>query len=439
MTDDARRNAWPGRTRSGGLTPWETMSIVEILGIIASMDEGSAHGDAQAVLTAIDSVEAIARTLQTGFSADGVLMGRAAQGAVDAAQRLGAEMSQSAGEARTGAGALSEAAGILGAAHGQEPLLRLYQQRLQDHPEDAAQVRSQVRGIMSGTYGTPMVTAAAALPEPAHPVGDDAFGAASPGGFGGGGPGGGGAAPSGAHPQSAALTDIDGTGPGGGPPGGPGGGGDVPVAPAPNAAVPAGAQVPTTGGPNPGPPGPGGGDPSRLNRGGLGAPVGTVPATPAGGRGRGAGDGTGSPGSPGSPGSNLPEGVIGLPPTTFAPSATIVSSPGPGVPGGPPTGTPAGGARPAPAPGPGGAGPHSRDTRHRPAHYLQDGENGREIVGDLPLVGPPVIGDWSPQALPTTVDDSGFGAVAVPASGREPVPAVDDGQTGSPQSDPPER
>ncbi|MFT4127994.1 MAG: hypothetical protein QM662_17415, partial [Gordonia sp. (in: high G+C Gram-positive bacteria)] len=53
-----------------------------------------------------------------------------------------------------------------------------------------------------------------------------------------------------------------------------------------------------------------------------------------------------------------------------------------------------------------------RDDRHRPAAYLHSGEHGREIVGDLPLVGPSVLGDWSARAA-----TSAAAGVAAPTTG----------------------
>ncbi|QTI71200.1 hypothetical protein [Gordonia polyisoprenivorans] len=417
MTGDGDRNARRSGERPAdcGSTDWGSMSITEILTIISSMKQGAAQGDADAVLVAIEKVEGIAHALLNGFTDDGVLMGQAARGAVDAALRLGGEMSASVADARGSAAAMTEAAGILGATHGQKPLLEAYRTRLQDHPEDAAAVRSQVRSIMRGTYGGPIVGAAAALPSPVGPIGTDSYA-----GVGGGSGSADGASPSGSGPsgqQSASLIDVDDTGPagpGGGPDGGGPTGGDTPTT-----AVPAAGPASTTGGGGgSGPSGSGGGgnNPSALTRGGLGSPVTPGAAVPATGRGTAGGSEGATAG-----GAGLPEGVISLPPTAFAPPATLAGTPGAGAAGAGTPGSPGGGMRPTTGPGagPGAAGgARSRDTRHRPPHYLNDGENGREIVGELPLVGPPVIGDWSPQALAPTVDDSGFEAVALPISDR---------------------
>jgi len=49
----------------------------------------------------------------------------------------------------------------------------------------------------------------------------------------------------------------------------------------------------------------------------------------------------------------------------------------------------------------GGGGVRDRgDNKHPSARYLNTRDHGEEIVGDLPLVGPPVIGDWVPQSMP---------------------------------------
>jgi hypothetical protein len=36
-----------------------------------------------------------------------------------------------------------------------------------------------------------------------------------------------------------------------------------------------------------------------------------------------------------------------------------------------------------------------KDGQHRAPSYLHTRDNGDEIVGRLPLVGPPVLGDWA--------------------------------------------
>lgn len=72
----------------------------------------------------------------------------------------------------------------------------------------------------------------------------------------------------------------------------------------------------------------------------------------------------------------------------------------------------------------------SDDERHKTAPYLHNREHGAEIVGALPLVGPPVVGDWLPVATTAT------GPHADPATAREPAPSPQDptvtpGRTGT--------
>ncbi|KXP11883.1 hypothetical protein AXK60_24495 [Tsukamurella pseudospumae] len=70
------------------------------------------------------------------------------------------------------------------------------------------------------------------------------------------------------------------------------------------------------------------------------------------------------------------------------------------------TGAPTtGGARPASGPygmpPAGGAGQRGQgDGRHRVPAYLIDRRNGEELVGDMPLVGPGVIGQWRSDGAP---------------------------------------
>lgn len=48
------------------------------------------------------------------------------------------------------------------------------------------------------------------------------------------------------------------------------------------------------------------------------------------------------------------------------------------------------------APGAGGRGfGRDKDGEHRAPSYLHTRENAEEMIGRLPLVGPPVLGDWA--------------------------------------------
>lgn len=83
--------------------------------------------------------------------------------------------------------------------------------------------------------------------------------------------------------------------------------------------------------------------------------------------------------------------------------------------------TPSSGARATSMPmggAPGGAGQRGKDGRHRVPAYLIDRANGDEIVGERPLVAPPVIGQ------------APAGAVAAPSAPQRPGPPRGPGRDG---------
>ena len=119
---------------------------------------------------------------------------------------------------------------------------------------------------------------------------------------------------------------------------------------------------------------------------------------------------TGTPGSP----TSTPRTING--PVTPGGPRTTISPRGAGpvstTTGTPPTSTVPGTTRPTAGgtvpPGARSAGSREGDGRHTVAGYLRAQGNGAEAVGSLPLVSPPVLGDWS--AGPETAerdDDSG--------------------------------
>ncbi|MGW5522542.1 hypothetical protein [Gordonia sp. NPDC003950] len=418
-----RPTAGAEHCRPGAQTPWGSMSIGEILHILTTMSESSARGDAEAVTIAIATIAGIADALAGAFDNVGVLRGRAAEGAVDAADRLVAEIRATAEGAATSAAAIGAAAGVLGATRAQEPVLVEHQRRLQEHPEDAATVRALVTRLMTGSYSSPMLEAADALPEVTSVEKDNFHSGGVAGGTTTGagstfGPAGGG--------QSGAIADIDGA-----DPSAPGGVIELsPTTTDPDTATPAapatGTTPVTTSTTTGSPSADDGEDPSTLTRGGLGDPVGVGAGAGApGGRTTGSGEGGGGRGSnPVGPVGGAPSGVPSVvPPFLAAGSAGPVASAAPAGSGAPSSGPGLRGTPPGTGPGAAPTG-RDRDTRHRPAPYLHHGEHGRDIVGDLPLVGPPVIGDWTPQAYPATADPGGSSAATVPVSDREPVGAA---------------
>ena len=99
-----------------------------------------------------------------------------------------------------------------------------------------------------------------------------------------------------------------------------------------------------------------------------------------------------------------PQGTV-VPPGLASP-ATSTSTGNASTPSG--NGTPAGAPRsgtPGVPPAGGGGRHRADDKKHTPAIYMHSEQNGRDIVGDMPLVGPPVLGDWVPRAAPVPEAD----------------------------------
>ncbi|MCR5979967.1 hypothetical protein GDN83_19850 [Gordonia jinghuaiqii] len=423
------------RSISGGATDWATMSIDEILDKLATMDPGRARGDVDTILSAIDAVRRAAERMNAMFGDQ--MSGLASDAALDAGKRLSSAMTATSETATHIGDAMSSAVGILDATRAQEARLREMQRHLREHPEASPSVRFEADQLMTGTYSSPMVRVQAGLPGDGSGANGltraDAVAA-----------GGGGLGSETARGQAANTVDAGDFGPSGAPvaptpavPAGPGPGGN---GPAPSA-TPAAASGPSSGSSGRG----GAGGPDGLPRGGQGTANAAAPVVPVAGAGRsghGAGAGADGWGREGS-------GTGGAGPIVPLSAATPAAPP-PSAPAGAPA-NPAG-QRPAAMPPTGPAGappagrrPAARDDEHKAAPYLNNREHGAEIVGDMPLVGPPVIGDWIRQAFPTApdatpepVDGPGEGAGhSMPAGPREDpdAPAPVD-TAGSPPSQP---
>ncbi|WP_137809900.1 MULTISPECIES: hypothetical protein [unclassified Gordonia (in: high G+C Gram-positive bacteria)] len=400
------------RAFARGRTQWAGMSIDEILDVLSTMEPGRAGGDVNTILQAIESVRRAAERMHAMFG-DGML-GQASDAALEAGRSLSADLATTSETAGQIGDALAGATGILGSARGQEGRLRELQQHIRDNPEDAPAVRHEVDRAMTGAYSSPMIGLQRSLPN--DPSGANGVTAGLGGGPTAGGSGAAGSGPDAPRGQAANTVDAGDFGratPTAGP---------VPVA--------AGGPPPGGGGPGasstpPGPAGPGGGPSGRGNtdgpdglvRGGRATPESTTRGAAAPGThrsggadgigensGSGSGSGAGAPAS-GGPGVPVAMPAPGLLPPATAPTPTpgAGGSPTPANPAGPvaqrPTGTPLAGA-----PG-GGRRPGADDDSHRAAPYLHTREHGAQLVGDMPLVGPPVIGDWIRQATPA-VDDA---------------------------------
>ncbi|KAF0968780.1 MULTISPECIES: hypothetical protein [Gordonia] len=397
----------------GGRTDWAGMGIDEIIDTLRTMDPGRASGDVETILKAIEAVRRASDRMAAMFGDE--LLGLASDAALDAGKALSDAMQRSLETATVVGEALSTAVGIVGATRGQEGRLRELQQHLRDNPEDAPVVRFEADRTMSGTYSSPMQRVQHALPEPTGP--DDLVR-----GIGGmssaAGPGSGSETPRGQAANTVDAGDFGRSGGAtvpvatGGPGPGPTGGGPTPVTPVSSSSSPSGSSGRRDVD-----------DPDGLLRGGQGTPGGVGAHGVAGAGRSGAERGNGSDRA----GSGIAAGVPITPvggPLPLTPSSPGVATPTTSTPPAASAAGPRAGI--APPVGPAGAPPTARrpgaedDDKHKAAPYLNNREHGAEIVGDLPLVGPPVIGDWIPHMVPAAPEV----APPQPTPGEEIAPAV---------------
>lgn len=428
---DASNHLWSGgRERStpgtqasaGGQSPWGSMALDEIISILQSMRDGDARGDAEAVLQAINEANGVADDIDAAFgSGSGTLLGYAVDMSVGYAQGTAGDIRNGAQTASQAHKAMTAAADAVSSAKSNESLLESLREALKESPESAPTVRNAVDTLMSGTYTMPMNDAQGGLPAGSIAGETRLIGSGTSGPSGGGGGGGGGNLTSSAtHSTSGGVSDLGEYGKSMTPTAGaPDGGGSGPTTATPASAstddkpLSLGTETANNNGG-------GADDPDSLTRGGRGTADGmngTAPAGIAGGaipaagmagapggapRVGGAlpgGSGTGSSAGTGSGSGMTPMArrLMGAMPTS---GVSNPSTPVSGVPGG------AGRAGAAPL----GGAPHGArsnkggDDEHKTPHYLHTKENGAEIVGTLPLVSPPVIGDWAPPAKPESED-----------------------------------
>ncbi|MGC4963896.1 hypothetical protein [Gordonia sp. DT101] len=413
---DGGKNAGSAGGSSSGSTDWQ-LAIQQMLSRIASMEPGSAGADAAALQQAIDAAIKATERLKD-FGQDG-LEGHAARGSAERATRLATEITSGAKSVSGGVGALATAQGILAAAKVQEPFLQQMQKEMEEKPEDAADIMTRAASLMTSLYNGPMSSAAGQAPDSImNPtVGSALISGSTANVVGGSGGGGGNSGGGSTHTTVGGSSDL----------GEYGNNGASTTAATPTDAGTA-AQAPTskteTSGDKPlslgndaASSGGGADDPDDLSRGGLGSannsgssafPSGMMPAggaagaTGAGGKVGGVGAGAGGSGAAGgaNAASAMSRRLSGAMPTPAPTSTTPASSTAPL------------GAGPGRAGGPMGGAPHggrargSDDRSHKAAHYLHTQENGAELVGSLPLVGPPVIGDWSPPQAPEAAESS---------------------------------
>ncbi|MFT4044498.1 MAG: hypothetical protein QM673_15175 [Gordonia sp. (in: high G+C Gram-positive bacteria)] len=406
-----------GAGHSSECTDWGSMSISEVLAKIGEMQTSSASGDAEAVMSAVKSALAVAAKLRHVFGTGDSLYGMAADGSLAAGRTLAADIETSTHDGGIAADALASAATVLGSAHTHEPDLHALGTHLSKYPEDAAEVRAHVKSIMSNAYSTPMMELARTVPYPRELAGHSniAVGSVAGGSVAAGGSG------SGAATYSRLGGTVDSSGSGSSAVESVSGresasteSGDDSSTPAQESAraTPRGDAHQADDQPSAGHPG---GLPHdrqgdslmAVGDGHLGAaarrrrgygPSEKLPTSP--GADAGAGDGAGGPdlSAVADLGVLPPAGPVGpfVPGSATATSATAPSAGVAATPSAPrSTLSPVG-----PPGGPGAPTAGSRDEKHRSASYLSTRENGEDIVGGLPLVGPPVIGDWVSQPIP---------------------------------------
>ena len=372
------------------------------------------------MLNAIRAAQAVAAALRSGFGPD-TLRGLSAETSELATTSIADRIESSAASAEAAGEAMAAASGVLGGVTAaQAPALREMLAGVRDNPESAPTVRSHVKSLMSTAYSSPMVALVATMPEPQLDPRSDRvidLGSGSGPDGGGNGPDGGGRRPSGATTEL--DTGAPPTGPGGPGPTGPAGGKRPAKQPGPSPAPTPSGQP----GGAPNSPRGRGDDPTTLPRGGRGTPAGTRPS---------------SPGTPGSPSPARTPSPLGSVPPGSVPGGAVAGESLYGTSdfplrlfaSGTPTGAGGAGASPLSAPpagrapmgpmAPPGSRPRDSDTRHRPAPYLHHGENGREIVGELPLVGPPVNGDWALRASVPGPAEPAVQPVDFPVEARGP-------------------
>ncbi|MEE4022714.1 hypothetical protein V1Y59_06475 [Gordonia sp. PKS22-38] len=398
----------------GGNTNW-FVAIQQILSRLESMGPESAAADAQALAQAISAAHQAASTLYR-FGGDG-LQGVAASSSEDAARQISSDIVSAAANAKPGVDALVSAQGVLAASQAQRGSLLQLQAELTDPFGDAYGAMMRAGLLMTQTYNGPMSSAGDGLGSAAMPSGTPGAGAGGSGGATAGGSGGGSTAAAkgsagaamdlgeyGAQSSKTPATPMADGAPSA-PPAGPStaGSGDTPLSLGETAAS-----------------GGGGDGPDSLMRGGLGSPestggsttpTGMMPGALASGAGGGARAVGGAGSSSGSGGSGGSGSSSGANPAALSRRLAAPMPMAPSPPAGTSAPTPVGagpsraGAAPVGAPH-GGRGRGSNDTEHKAPHYLHTTENGSEIVGELPLVAPRVIGDWAPPLPAEPTPDS---------------------------------
>ncbi|GAB18642.1 hypothetical protein GOEFS_060_00350 [Gordonia effusa NBRC 100432] len=141
----------------GARTDWDAHSVADIIAKLQTMDSAQARADAAALATAVSSAQAVAQRIASVFeNTEWILKGKAANGGYNAAQRIAVDIAKDASVASRAISALSEAGETLrAAAHTQFTLVAL-QAQMAAEPENAAVIKAAVTETMNVNYSDPM-------------------------------------------------------------------------------------------------------------------------------------------------------------------------------------------------------------------------------------------------------------------------------------------
>lgn len=411
-----------------GQTDWFGHAIDEMRSVCASMAPSSAEADAEAIRLIAARIRAASDTYYATLGRlypEGEFHGESVTGSRHATMDAIRHMDNSASVGMQIADQISAISKILSQTQGS--VADLDAQYIGNTASVARQVlqQSELATTMTDIYSNPVIGANGSLPEytgvPLPQLGADFQPINThPAGLSGSG--------SGTGDNSGLLAGVgdgDDTAGAAGPagPGGPTGGQETfrgdPVEDKPLSLDDAGqTEAAHAGGSTPGPLNGAFGSPIAGQANGAGATGAATNSARSGpgtaGAGTGGGVGTGARGGGGLGAGGA--GGVGTDPKSLAarsvaPLATPTAGGGP-MPGSGPTTSTRGGAPMIP-PGAAGRGAgRDKEGEHRAPTYLHTRENAEEIIGRLPLVGPPVLGDW---ARPGEA-----GSAAVPGAGTNP-------------------
>lgn len=397
-------------TPGGGRTDWDSHSIADIIAKVQSMDSAQAAADAAALASAVTSAQAVATRLSSVFSSTSPFLKGAAATAGDiSATTVASDISNCAASASQAIAALTNAGGTLALARATELVLSAFQGQMVADPKNAAQLKSAVTAMMNSHYSDPM--SGTNVPEGAT------SGTAAGGRGTGSASGPDVSAANGGQGSVQSPTSTIGSSPGASPSASPNTATPAPsnaiahtsTARQPNA-VNTGAKSANNNGGNNNANGredsgrsgaDNGGNHNGANNSGRTIPTGAAPdrdkpftLVPTPGGHDAARGNVGRVGA--SPAPTLVPRRLGgasLVPTAASPTTNSPTA----------AGQQSGRSSSAPY------APHASrsrggsDGKHSAAPYLSTKEHGEEVVGSLPLVGPPVLGDW--MAEPPNPDE----------------------------------